>query len=221
MSGTSKIATNERPIIFSGPMVRAIIGGRKTQTRRVVTCANGQDADAWEYDESRGLWEMGIAADFGRYGSGGFVRCPYGIRGDRLWLRETFALHRIHDGTPPSKVQPTLLGAVAYMAGPGACDGFGRWRPSIHMPRWASRLTLDVTGVRVELVNDISEEDAIAEGVTPLEYHMADGTVDHIISAREQYSHLWDALNAKRGYGWDADPWVWAISFRVSEAGRG
>lgn len=158
--------SKERPILFSGPMVRAIIEGRKTQTRRIVKPQPTFDGKWWVH--------KGYACndeDEFRGGLPFFSDCPYGHVGDRLWVRETWAQVE----GPPGVIH---VGHVLYRADacdnsgkrwssvrPGDPDGEVRWKPSIHMPRWASRLTLDVTGIRAERLQDISEEDAIAEGV--------------------------------------------------------
>lgn len=164
----------ERPIILSGPMVRAILAGAKTQTRRVVK------------PQAMGQW-------------GPVVPCPYGRPGDRLWVRE--AWRPVHGGYSD-------LGA-RYRA------DFERdqtvWRPSIHMPRWASRITLEVTGVRVERLQDISEADAQAEG--SFEWAAEQDTpVRDLDEARLVYLQLWQSINGPAS--WDADPWVWVVEFR-------
>ena len=158
----------ERPILFSGPMVRAILNGTKTQTRRVMR--PGERVEKMILNKS-----------------------PYGIPGDRLWVRETWT----------GADDPAHKHAVHYRAdGERAC----RWRPSILMPRWASRITLEVTGIRIERLCDITERDALAEGC------VGDGHVT--VDARAAFKLLWGSLNAKRGYGWDANPWVWVIHFK-------
>ena len=175
----------ERSILFSAPMVRAILGGRKTQTRRPVKnlgfvpgighVLNGSD-DSSEWP------------DF----------CPHGKTGDRLWVRETF-------------LQDTE--GFIYRAD-GDFEGnakiLGGWRPSIYMPRWASRILLEVTNVRVERLHDISEEDAIAEGVQITDEYT--GCADDIDSHAHAYKFLWDSTNGKGS--WDLNPFVWVIEFR-------
>jgi len=184
----------ERPILFSGEMVRAIIDGRKTQTRRVVNEA--------------------VA----------FPPCPYGAPGDRLWVRETFASFRA-EGQPvtPRDARYVVLrdGAQVYADGKtypplaayaaGAFDAI-KWRPSIHMPRWASRITLEVVSVRVERVQSITEEDARAEGVAVTAPHLMHGALASM-SARENFAVLWDSINGKRA-PWAVNPWVWRVEFR-------
>lgn len=200
----------ERPILFSGEMVRAILDGRKTQTRRV--CKVAYHAGEWAHaahparDGMPVFWWDGAdgrsipgRAEFTQQAYETGAVCPYGQPGDRLWVRETW--NCIDTGRATQQQD-----WVRYRA----TDGEEMyWRSSIHMPRWASRITLEVVGVRVERIQDISEADAWAEGVTP--------AVSVIIphdAARRSFSGLWDSINAQRGYGWDANPWVWVVKFK-------
>lgn len=177
---------SEHPILFSGEMVRAILEGRKTQTRRVITVPVS-DAHAGRPHspmvKHNGDWYKPHEWS------------PYGVPGDRLWVRETWAKPYVN------------CDAVFRADYKGA--GILKWKPSIHMPRWASRITLDVVNVRVERVQDISEEDARAEGID-------DGWLvrEQFPEARIAYRYLWDSINAKRGYGWATNPWVWVIEFK-------
>ena len=191
----------ERPILFSGPMVRALLAGTKTQTRRVVKPqpANGTTAylNGVEREWDR-YWPVSTARnDY----TGDAVRCPYGQPGDTLWVRETFAEKLANTGRP--------LG-WAYRADGERADyelGSGRWVPSIHMPRVACRLKLEVTGVRVERLKDISEDDARAEGTT---------IVEGGLSPQEAYMQLWDSINEDRdGCAWRDNPWVWVVEFKT------
>lgn len=201
---------NERPILFSGKMVRAILDGRKTQTRRVVTNALPYEATDEGIDV---LWATGA------------LRCPCGAPGDRLWVRETWA---VRDCATGPRVEYQADGASAPLPAPHEHDirdeggkvdlaryVADRWRPSIHMPRWASRITLEVTGVGVERVQDISEADAQREG---WDFSNVDlyTTYDPVrqSKARDWFRALWDHINAARGYGWEANPWVWVVTFR-------
>lgn len=209
----------ERPILFSGPMVRAILEGRKTQTRRVVTSIAGKGrirelhrSDTPGYDlafrDSCGRWNEMLFADVAK-------RSPFGVPGDRLWVRETwcFAHPEYHDqaegvrrGDRP--VRDEMPWWCHYAATDDDVDE-PKWSPSIHMPRWASRITLRVTSVRVERVQDISEEGAIAEGTGQL-YAIAQGT------AVQNFAMLWDSINGKRpGAAWRDNPFVWAVGFEV------
>ncbi len=177
----------EIPILFSGEMVRAILDGRKSVTRRVV-----------RPHPFHGVVRDGILDDEGKV-----YRCPYGQPGDRLWVRETF-------------YPMPHLNAKAYFRCTDLLVGVSRWVPSIFMPRWASRITLEVTGVRVERVWDITEASAKAEGV---EQEIDGWNKDGVVKVYwKSFATLWDALNAKRGFGWDKNPWVWVVEFkRISQ----
>lgn len=194
---------NERPILFSGAMVRAILAGKKTQTRRVVKPQPVEDPPGYLiYTDRRGLESGTFVKD-----AGWWLNCPYGDIGDRLWVRET--LRCAQDGTwyyAADKAALFVREQDAARAAAWAHHKEGDVCTSIHMHRWASRLTLEIVSVRVERVQDISEADAWAEGVAP-----APGG---LWSARQSFAALWDSINAKHGYGWEADPWVWAIEFR-------
>lgn len=166
-----------RPILFSGEMVRAILEGRKTQTRRVV-----KPQPAYVIDS---VWV-----------------CPYGRPGDGLWVRETWA---------PNSQAGVFSYAADWAAG---VKHVSRWRPSIHMPRAASRISLEVVGVRVERLREISEADALAEGCADSE--MVDG-VPMWCSAVEKYMDLWEKINGEGS--WAVNPWVWVVEFRRVEVG--
>ncbi len=222
----------ERPILFSGPMVRAILDGRKTQTRRVIKHQPPGDVSLISVsryhptivdrhgEEAPGTEIFGAFSDGGEWG----CKSPYGEPSDQLWVRETW--RGVVEINPPGKT--TELGVARYVPDQEYCrrveyqatherDG-EPWRPSIHMPRWASRITLEVTSVRVERLQDISEADAIAEGIdkTAAGFWGTYGQreVDGTYSPRLSYQCLWDSLNASRGYGWEANPWVWVVEFR-------
>ena len=208
----------ERPILFSGPMVRAILAGAKTQTRRVVKPAPGKQA-AWLTpallnDSPRAAMVDG-GAQFAhpRGGPLTWVRCPYGAPGDTLWVRETWQTE-----TDPSDRDPAM---VRYAAdGPVITEGDRwTWRPSIHMPRWASRITLRVTSVRVERLHAITEDDARAEGIASLSVQ----TGPHAILGRPfatEFAALWRTINGPES--WGAYPWVWVVGFeRAEEVSRG
>lgn len=188
-----------KPIIFSTPMVQAILDGRKTQTRGVVKI-NGQPISSPE--ERLELTEDGLIYHSVNSMSG-YYKLSYQL-GDILWVRETWAT--------------VSSGIIEYKAtyrdpytGSTEIDHIGKkitWRPSIHMPREAARIFLRVTNVKVERLQDITVEDAIAEGMSEI---LIDGVV--FISAKGDFRVFWDALNIKRGYGWDTNPWVWVIEF--------
>lgn len=209
----------ERSIIFSAPMVRAILSGAKTQTRRVVkNCRQLRDwdsspSDAYDVEVENGEAMFLVAGD---HGFTDWIPCPYGAPGDRLWVRETWATGIVYDAHKPSSLAMLIDNqsqpAIAYGADwkrVWAPEDHGRWRPSIHMPRWASRITLDVLAVRVERLQEISEEDAEAEGVDPdFGNAYTDARNDH----RRAYGRLWDSINGKRA-PWASNPWVWVIEF--------
>lgn len=185
----------EKPILFSAPMVKAILGGRKTMTRRVVdpqfTALWGQGIRAGHEDAYS--IHVNIMADDGSWK---WLKCPYGKPGDTLWVRETFAVNCVGGQD-----------FVFYRADCGSDGDGATWKPSIFMPRKYSRITLRITGIRAERLQDISEEDAKAEGVTAW-HDTTTGT-----AYRPEFCILWDSINAKRGYGWDTNPWVWIVSF--------
>lgn len=209
--------TKVRPIIFSGAMVRSLLSGSKSQTRRVVATRH--------FREDHGEDAAGQCISAGWFPD--LCLCPYGQPGDLLWLRENFA-HRLDlDHRKPSDLRGET---VFYWAdGPGKCcrtgcnGAAGKTRPSIHMPRWASRLTLRITDVRVERLDDISTKDAAAEGIDDSSeafdmgsHYQAAGSP--MSAERYAFRDLWDSINAARGYGWDANPWVWALTFDVIHA---
>jgi hypothetical protein len=185
------MSTRERPILFSAPMVRAILEGRKTQTRRVYKPRVQDNV----MDQHGPLWSL---------------PCPYGVPGDRLWVRETW--YERYDGLDDTYCEgyaadgEMKCGPVSATAHEAINMGARSKRPSIFLCRADSRITLEITDIRVQRVQEISEEDAKAEGVS------ADAC---FATARLSYEQLWDSINAKRGYGWEANPWVWALTFRV------
>ena len=208
----------ERPILFSSPMVRAILSGEKTQTRRTVKPQPGmRDVEglfqSWVFPVKGGdalLWPN--AKDK-------ILRlCPYGQPGDRLWVRESFAALSAggYEEVRPAQGygQEIRYDATDTLASLSADVRGYRYRPSIHMPRWASRITLEITGVRVERLQDISEEDARAEGVEPGFEHSKE--VSDGLKPQFQYQPpfrlLWSLINGAAS--WDANPWVWVIEFK-------
>ena len=191
-------AIKERPILFSGAMVRALLDGSKTQTRRVIKdnwwrCLSPDDPD----DRVTAL-----------------SMCPYGVPDDRLYVRETWRI-----------ITGIYVPSVEFKDGTTIAPEFDdlsalpknwqdtKWRPSIHMPRWASRITLEVTDVRVQRVQEITEHDVVAEGLELIELPNSGGCDADYAGFRT----LWDSINDKRGFGWDTNPWVWAVSFRKVE----
>ena len=225
----------KRPILFSGPMVRALLDGKKTMTRRVLkpqpdpeAPVAGAEFVAQGDDPGRWCWLNGFD---------GSIVAPFSVpyaTGDRLWVREAWATSPTYDDLKPSELGGEE--SIRY-----AADGYwetwgwgdlgkikGRNRPSMFMPRWASRLTLIVTDVRVQRLQEISEDDAKAEGVLEKPDDLAycygpDCPGDSARSCnkhgcwgiREEFKLLWDSLNATRGYGWEMTPWVSATTFTV------
>ncbi len=191
----------ELPVLMSTEMVRAILDGRKTMTRRVIKpkpenilTRYSLLGDHFWKDDNLNLDEIPW---------GNYKPCPYGQVGDRLWVRETFALDN------------RLSSLVWYKASHncnGACIGVThKWKPSIFMPRWASRITLEVIGVRVERLQEITEEDAQREGV---DWYSIENKIEGIGRCQQAFRKLWDSINAQRGYSWKSNPFCWVISFK-------
>jgi hypothetical protein len=225
-------AIKERPILFSAPMVRAILDGRKTVTRRPVKGGQIPTEDTSVAAGERHRW-MAIAQRDPRYGFGvfgateaecakeleAFAPCPYGRRGERLWVRETteadegrsdtVVLSRYAADRAPvlcaGNEDPEYNGSVAHWDYPR------RSRPSIHMQRWACRILLEITDVRVERLQDISRSDIRAEGLQcPPEL----GSDDVSPNYRDWYPAAWRELWESTGGDWNANPWVWVVEFK-------
>jgi hypothetical protein len=235
---------NEHPIIFSGEMIRAILEGRKTQTRRIVkpqpgiglfarSCFRGIDKP----EPAFAMMEVG--ARDGKFLH--YLNCPYGMPGGRPWVRETFAQMYVGDGCiyeedfdngqeckgckgctieyradHPEERRPGGWDGALDLEGPDA----PHWHSPYHMHRWQSRLTLEIKSIRVERLQDISEVDARAEGACNREAYIAAGKFGHrdpnsslITLPRTLFAGLWDSINAKRGFCWETNPWVWVIEF--------
>lgn len=193
----------ERPIIFSSPMVRALLAGTKTQTRRVVK-RHSSDCIGW-FDAGGGNWRQRfLAADGSPYLKSWSDRCPYGQPGDRLWVREAW---RITGESPEDTLDMFDRDDVQYRADDDQ-SYIDKYRPSIHMPRRFSRITLEVTAVRVERLQDISVTDAMAEGVVKVNLR----GLGPCMEWRYAYEDLWTNINGPGS--WDANPWVWVIEFR-------
>lgn len=217
----------ERPILFSGPMVKALRAGTKTQTRRII---KSQPSDHhWQFFPTYKL--SNIVLPCANNGGTVFVTwthtangnfdiednrplCPYGKPGDRLWVKETW---RPQDGMTMAEQDRS---EIEYRADgdrpkePTDCH----WKPSIFMPRWASRITLEIVSVRVERLQEISEADAIAEGIDPLtdhgykHYGREGAPFQPSMTARGSYMTLWESINGAGS--WALNPWIWVVEFR-------
>ncbi|VWB96673.1 hypothetical protein BPS26883_04676 [Burkholderia pseudomultivorans] len=222
----------ERPILFSGPTMRAILEGRKTQSRRIAIpkrcCIDfigggpkdgpeWNDPACWGFEDANtGVWWSLRSDDQCRQ-----LPCPYGQPGDRLWVRET-----TYDVERNGYVGPVFVesdeGAHVAAWGwgepndPDYIEPYKlRKRPAIHMPRWASRITLEITAVRAERLHSSGEPDARVEGVTIADHHLRGYRADaYRPPSIRAFHELWDNLNATRGHGWDTNPWVWVIEFK-------
>ncbi|MDV3469058.1 hypothetical protein RZA67_09985 [Stenotrophomonas sp. C3(2023)] len=207
--------SKERPILFNGAMVRAILSGAKTQTRRLC-----KDMNAWVDQGCREVRDVdGVPHHFllGAQTPIEKLRCPFGQPGERLWVRENWArvpstAYRCSTGVEQAE-DPEHPGMAAVYAAGWERSNPGRWRPSIHMPRWACRLVLEITDVRVERLQAISEADAITEGLTQMEIGgWLPGPCDHPEWAFHQ---LWNQVYGESA--WDSNPWVWVIHFKRVE----
>lgn len=199
----------ESPILFNTEMVRAVLDGRKTQTRRVIKPQPDMHKrrHRWAYVMHHNRLQWG-RAPWPKTDPMNFIveqerKCPYGGIGDRLWVRETWC--------PPCDGGS---GQIYYKEHQEKlpepfCLYPGKWKPSIFMPRWASRINLEITDVRVEQVQEISETDAMAEGTKAYK-----GTIDIDKMYRRSFQDLWDSINKDRGFGWDTNPWVWVVGFK-------
>lgn len=190
---SAAITSQERPIVFSAPMVRAILGGRKTQTRRLVKPqSEGSLASLADYSAN------------GSFGLAGHIDSPYGLPGDRLWVRETFSISGNGYFYRADTMQPET---VRYA-----------WNSPIHMPRKASRLTLEITRVRVERLQDIGKDgrkanDVLAEGITEAEIKHWRKWLHPDDAPAHAYGILWNSIHRKT-HRWEDNPWVWVIEFK-------
>ncbi|HBR2265426.1 TPA: morphogenetic protein [Klebsiella pneumoniae] len=208
----------ERGMIFNGEMVRAILDGRKTQTRRIMVPQPADDIERGIFPNPEVIgWKSSLRH---KHGSTTAHFCPYGKPGDRIWVRETFQGPLFDydlmdsyckDPTPFEKPEFCVYKADGVPA-PEFYDADDElhccWRPSIHMPRWASRILLEITDVRVERLRSMSQDDARAEGVIA-----ASGPMEAGLAFRE----LWDSIYGEES--WKANPWVWVIEFKRVEGG--
>ena len=214
----------ERPILFSAEMVRAVLDGRKTQTRRVVK----PQPPAGYNRVSEYVFDPTLSARFENDGSplGMWTkRSPYGQPGDRLWVRERFGAYRNGHPTTIKDATYAVLADGSQMWADGTYFPFSDtpkpqamehivWRPSIFMPRWASRITLEVTEVRVERVQEITWREVLTEGVMPCgeNYAATKGGTEQLIA---DFGSLWNKINGKRpGCSWGDNPWIWCVGFK-------
>ena len=221
----------ERPILFSEPLVRAILAGQKTQTRRVVkpipdfVAGNGSIVARFTPDDQK----------LGRLGE--TIKCPYGQPGDRLWVKETWR-HTASSLEDARAITEDITSGIAidwratyidkciqhlgFTREDAEMDDFEIWRPSIFMPRWASRILLEVVSVRVERLHGISEADAVAEGIhqqTTTGWFSVPGINGAGTTARAAYALLWNSINGRGS--WDANPWVWVVEFKQIQPANG
>lgn len=203
----------EAPILMNGPMVRATLRGDKTQTRRLV-CPQPQQlpTDTWLWLKNADIhtmWErVPFKGTLDRY-------CPYGMAGDRLWVREAFR----NNGDNIVYMAGGEMEVVPIEINTGMVAESEHWRASIHMPKWACRLWLEVVSVRVERLHSMRGKDFWAEGCSlpgcPEQF--LNDQREYMCYARpaqEWFQGLWDSLYAKRGFGWQANPWVWVVEFK-------
>ena len=237
-----------KPILLSGEMVRAILDGRKTQTRRPLKPQPEINGDRINFSFRKGASHLNLPFPCSDY-SLVIMECPFGKVGDLLWVRETFCLeHQVEEDQPPpfDDSRPIRWEFAGMESDPEGADMWVqphyratdptpelsyedsggeptvRWKPSIHMPRWASRITLEITDIRIERLQEITEEDAKAEGVLPCPHPLSktDECLDCYLDAGEyacSFLNLWNGLYAKQGLGVDVNPWVWVITFRRVE----
>ena len=219
----------ERPILMCGEMVIATLEERKTQTRRTnhLDYINKNPSE-WEYVEYLALKKEHLFVTKNDGQDYVQTKCPYGQPGDRLWVRETWTLGDIVDDEEPSiqiyyradgtkvdfavnhEAADKYIQKLEYLEVYG--NGGDNWLPSIFMPRWASRITLEIVSVRVERVQDITISDCVAEGIhdsKDLTFPLKGSGIE-----KAEYRLLWDKINSKRGYSWENKPWVWAIEFK-------
>ena len=217
----------EYPLLLKSEMVRAILEGRKTQTRcPIVPQPILIDSRTWEwpypstFDEEKNKWILSKASWGKNIDPANCMInfCPWQV-GDRLWVRETWRVDRLNESIKSNNLESGQW--VQYKSDNDIWATYpGRWRPSIHMPRWASRITLEITNIRVERIQEISEEDVIAEGFNSTTWNgeltifrpPANGFDD--IPATQYFMDFWDSIYAPKGYGWKDNPWVWVREFR-------
>lgn len=217
----------ERGMIFNGEMVRALLSGRKTQTRRIVKGTDGavKFCKEWDINGEEIFVVLGEKDHAGMNPVLGAISCPFGAVGDRIWVRETFAALEpgSYEQVKPQEghCQDLRYAATDRLAKSDADIRGYKWVPSIHMPRWASRILLEITDVRVDRLNSISQEDAQAEGLELTGWRPTYSDPDsggEVMTPYDNFAELWSSI-----YGdgsWQANPWVWVISFERIEGGE-
>jgi hypothetical protein len=197
---------------MNGAMVRAVLNGTKTQTRRDVKLPKHH---VWGMDyEGQILYRPEDLSKIGDF-SIDELSCPHGKVGDLLWVRENWAFHLQSIGSATDEDGPFVYAADEFAQQYRLDD---KWTPSIHMPRFASRILLEIVSVRVERLNDISEADARAEGISRTKdgaFHVEDDKF-RAPSAKESYARLWESINGEGS--WNTNPWVWVVEFEVVKA---
>ena len=235
------LVIKETPILFKTPMVEAILSGQKTQTRRIITPQPPEEAVHFTFNKEDGYWFYftPAAGDLWPCTKDERLTCPYGRPGDQLWVRETWRTSEDEGWIKGYSFLASINeddGFIEHQPGNKKRDSWweiawikhrSKWRPSIFMPRWVSRIQLRITDIRVEKLQDLRQRDAMAEGSAPEEKIIHGSDVVYCKKAipkatelkSENYiggfQKLWDSLNKKRGYSWESNPWVWVIEFMV------
>ncbi|MCL0347981.1 morphogenetic protein [Klebsiella pneumoniae] len=213
----------ERGMIFNYEMVRAILDGRKTQTRRIMKVQPVLNGNFYEVFGA--AWSKGMKSIPAVPGHSLSTRCPFGAVGDRIWVRETFCPvdDTQYGGEKWVDYRATPKFEASHPAGwdcaPNDAEAL-KWRPSIHMPRWASRILLEITDVRVERLNSISQEDAQAEGLELTGWRPTYSDPDsggEVMTPYDNFAELWSSIYGDES--WQANPWVWVIEFKRVEGG--
>ena len=215
----------EGPIILCTEMVRATLEDRKIKTRRVIKHPAVPNSDIVSFQEFLDVpqpdinWEPKegyyalLKCNANQNCATIYFKCPYGQVGDRLWVRESFLDYPVKGCLYKADYNTKRI----ELADDAFC--VPQWKPSIFMPRWASRITLEITGIRVEKLQEITEEDALNEGIYSnsicgdFGFHWVSKHSGYE-TAQTAFHNLWDSLNAKHGYSWESNPWVWVISFK-------
>ncbi len=232
-----KPKVKERPILFNAEMVKRILDGRKTQTRRLVKPQPKPSTVHPECKPSLGIdylgrlnvtWITPTSKPDHFYRDFDFpINCPYGKSGDRLWVRETWAVGKGYEGLSPRDVPKESFIKIWYLADGPKPDWAGRTRVSIHMPRYFSRINLAVGKTSVEQIQEITWKDSISEGIYgPLCGHNFDeywknytSYRDEFVSPIDSFHTLWDSIHSNDGFDWHSNPFVWVVEFKLLDKG--